>query len=70
MRFKHDGNFYSAHSLAQALEIDPQAVTRWIKSGHLRAKLRGTELTPDGRQLEVPNVLPHLEMLPNKLCEK
>ena len=46
MRFKHDGNFYSAHSLAQALEIDPHAVTRWIKSGHLRAKLRGTERTP------------------------
>ena len=26
--------------------------------------------TPDGRQLEFPAVLPHLEMLPNKLCEK
>src|SRR3974377_127413 len=42
MRFKHDGGFYSANSLAQALGIDPHAVTRWIKSGHLRAKLRGT----------------------------
>src|SRR5271169_3012913 len=46
MRFKHDGSFYSAYSLAQALGIDPHAVTRWIKSGHLKAKLRGTERTP------------------------
>jgi len=45
MRFKHDGNFYSACSLAQALGIDPHAVTRWIKSGHLKAKLRGTART-------------------------
>ena len=37
MRFKHDGSFYSAYSLAQALGIDPHAVTRWIKSGHLKA---------------------------------
>src|SRR5271166_792877 len=42
MRFKHDGSFYSAYSLAQALGIDPHAVTRWIKSGHLKAKFRGT----------------------------
>jgi hypothetical protein len=33
MRFKHDGSFYSAYSLAQALGIDPHAVTRWIRSG-------------------------------------
>ena len=45
MRFKHDGSFYSACSLAQALGIDPHAVTRWIKSGHLKAKLRGTART-------------------------
>ena len=24
----------------------------------------------DGRQLEIPTVLPHVEMLPNKLCKK
>ena len=42
MRFKHDGSFYSANSLAQALGIDSHAVTRWIKSGHLKAKPRGT----------------------------
>jgi hypothetical protein len=42
MRYKHDGSFYSANSLAQALGIDSHAVTRWIKSGHLKAKLRGT----------------------------
>jgi len=42
MRFKHDGSFYSAYSLAQALGIDPHAVTRWIRSGHLKAKFRGT----------------------------
>jgi hypothetical protein len=42
MRFKHDGSFYSANSLAQALGIDSHAVTRWIKSGHLKAKFRGT----------------------------
>jgi hypothetical protein len=45
MRFKHDGSFYSACSLAQALGIDPHVVTRWIKSGHLKAKLRGTART-------------------------
>ena len=38
MRFKHDGSFYSAYGLAQALGIDSHAVTRWIKSGHLKAK--------------------------------
>jgi hypothetical protein len=46
MRFKHDGSFYSAYSLAQALGIDPHAVTRWIKSGHLKAKFRGTGRGP------------------------
>jgi len=46
MRFKHDGSFYSANSLAQALGIDPHAVTRWIKSGHLKAQLRGTARGP------------------------
>jgi hypothetical protein len=42
MRFKHDPGFYSANGLAQALGIDSHAVTRWIRSGHLKAKLRGT----------------------------
>jgi len=46
MKFKHDGSFYSAYSLAQALGIDPHAVTRWIKSGHLKAKHRGTARSP------------------------
>jgi hypothetical protein len=46
MKLKHDGKFYSAYSLAQALGIDAHAVTRWIKSGHLKAKLRGTARTP------------------------
>jgi hypothetical protein len=46
MRFKHDGSFYSAYSLAQALGIDPHAVTRWIKSGHLKARFRGTARGP------------------------
>ena len=46
MKFKHDGSFYTAHSLAQALGIDPHAVTRWIKSGHLKARFRGTARTP------------------------
>jgi hypothetical protein len=45
MRFKHDGSFYSANGLAQALGIDSHAVTRWIKSGRLKAKLRGTART-------------------------
>ena len=45
MRFKHDGSFYSASGLAQALGIDSHAVTRWIKSGHLKAKFRGTART-------------------------
>jgi len=46
MKFKHDGSFYSAYGLAKALGIDPHAVTRWIKTGHLKAKLRGTGRTP------------------------
>ena len=45
MGFKHDGSFYSANGLAQALGIDSHAVARWIKSGHLKAKLRGTART-------------------------
>jgi hypothetical protein len=46
MRLKHDGGFYSAYSLAQALGSDPHAVTRWIKSGQLKAKFRGTARGP------------------------
>jgi predicted site-specific integrase-resolvase len=46
MKFEQDGSFYSASSLAQALGIDPHAVTRWIKGGHLKAKFRGTARTP------------------------
>jgi hypothetical protein len=45
MKFKHDGSFYSASGLSQALGIDSHAVTRWIKSGHLKAKFRGTART-------------------------
>ena len=46
MRFKHEGSFYSASGLAQVLGIDSHAVTRWIKSGHLKPKLRGTARGP------------------------
>ena len=46
MKFKRNRSFYSAYSLAQALGIDSHVVTRWIKSGHLKAKLRGTARTP------------------------
>jgi len=42
MRFKCDPSFYSGKGLAQALGIDSHVVTRWIKSGHLRAQFRGT----------------------------
>jgi len=42
MAFKDGTGFYSANSLAQALGIDPHAVTRWISSGHLKATFRGT----------------------------
>jgi hypothetical protein len=42
MKFKHDPRFYSANGLAQALGIDSHSVSRWIRSGHLKAKLRGT----------------------------
>lgn len=45
MRFKHDASFYSAKSLADALGIDPHAVARWIKQGHLKASTRGTART-------------------------
>jgi hypothetical protein len=45
MRFKHDRSFYFASGLAQALGIDSHVVTRWIKSGHLKAKFRGTART-------------------------
>ncbi len=40
--FKKGGGFYSANRLAEALGIDPHAVTRWINSGRLKATLRGT----------------------------
>ena len=42
MKFKQDPSFYSASGLAEALGIDSHAVSRWIRSGHLKAKLRGT----------------------------
>src|SRR2546428_8128199 len=42
MRFKCDPSFYSGKGLAQALGINSHVVTRWIKSGHLKAQLRGT----------------------------
>jgi hypothetical protein len=42
MRFKCDPNFYSGKGLADALGIDSHVVTRWIKSGHLKAQFRGT----------------------------
>ena len=42
MGFKKDGSFYSANSLAQALGVDPHAVTRWINRGRLKATFRGT----------------------------
>jgi hypothetical protein len=45
MRFKSDPSFYSGKGLADALGIDSHIVTRWIKAGHLRAKLRGTKRT-------------------------
>ena len=38
MRFKHDGSFYSANGLAQALGIDSHAVTRWIKERPLESQ--------------------------------
>ena len=38
MKFKHDPGFYSANSLAQALGIDSHAVSRWIRSGHLKSE--------------------------------
>jgi hypothetical protein len=43
MKFKQDPSFYSANALAQALGIDSHVVSRWIKRGHLKAELRGTE---------------------------
>jgi hypothetical protein len=42
MAFKKGGDFYSANSLAQALGIDPHAVTRWIRAGRLKSTLRRT----------------------------
>ena len=42
MKFKADPEFYSATGLAQALGIDSHVVSRWIKCGHLKARLRGT----------------------------
>jgi hypothetical protein len=42
MKFKQDVTFYSANSLASALGIDNRIVSRWIKSGHLKAQLRGS----------------------------
>jgi hypothetical protein len=42
MKFKHDPSFYSANGLAEALGIDSHVVSRWIRCGRLKAKLRGT----------------------------
>jgi hypothetical protein len=45
MRFKEDASFYSANGLARVLGIDNHTVARWIRTGHLKAKHRGTERT-------------------------
>ena len=45
MRFKHDGSFDSAYSLAQAARHRSSRRYIWIKSSHLKAKFRGTART-------------------------
>jgi hypothetical protein len=46
MKFKHDLSFYSANGLASAFGIDSHIVSRWIRSGSLRARVRGTARGP------------------------
>jgi hypothetical protein len=46
MKFKHDAGFYSANGLASAFGIDSHVVSRWIRSGSLRARVRGTAREP------------------------
>jgi hypothetical protein len=46
MKFKHDASFYSANGLASAFGIDSHVVSRWIRSGCLRARARGTARRP------------------------
>lgn len=46
MKFKNDASFYSANGLASALGIDSHVVSRWIRSGSLRARARGTARGP------------------------
>lgn len=45
MRFK-SGSWYSGSSLASAFGVDQHQVTRWIRTGLLRAQRRGTARTP------------------------
>jgi hypothetical protein len=47
--FKKGGEFYSANSLAQALGLDPDAVTRWINAGRLKATLRAEPRAMNGK---------------------
>lgn len=46
MKSKHDASFYSANGLASAFGIDSHVVSRWIRSGSLRARTRGTARGP------------------------
>ena len=56
MRFKHDGSFYSAYSLAQALGIDPHAVTTVDQERPFEGQIprHSTGSTAERRQLPHP----------------
>ena len=43
---RRNGDMLTAYGLAQLLGIDSHLVTRWIRTGLLRAKWRGTRRTP------------------------
>jgi len=46
LRIRGSGDYYSATSLAEAFGVDGHKVTRWIRSGQLKAQMKGTERQP------------------------
>lgn len=54
MRINGNGDWYSANSLAEAMGVDPHKVMRWIGTGLLKAKPRGSErIRPQGGDIQV-----------------
>jgi hypothetical protein len=46
-KLRQNTPYYSANALAGLFGVDRHAVSRWIKLGYLRVKMKGTERTPE-----------------------